>query len=57
MQHEYDARIEELLDEIEELRDQRDEDMRAVLTDDQKKMVDLAKTEARKRRAERRESK
>ena len=57
IQADYDAQIDELLQEIEDLRAERREKSRAVLTDEQRKAVDLAKAEARERRAARRESK
>ena len=54
VQNEYDARIETLLDELEELRADRDAKVAAVLTPEQQKKVDLARADARKRRAEHR---
>ena len=55
VQNEYDARIETLLDEIEELRADRDARIAGVLTKDQRQKVDAARQQARERRRQKAE--
>ena len=53
IQNDYDEQIEPLLDEIEELRAERDTKVTAVLTDEQRAEVQRMRVEARARRASR----
>ena len=55
IQNEYDAQIEDLLDQIEELRGERDDRVRDVLSPEQQAKVETARQQARERRASRRE--
>ena len=54
IQSEYEERIEKLLDELEELRADRDAEVAGVLTDEQQAEVDRLRKAARDRRAARR---